>query len=94
MGNVDFSNLFLDLSMADYATVAAAEEAGAPIIKYGLFINTVLDFVIVAFVIFLVIRTLKRLKKKEEAAPTAPPAPTAEEKLLAEIRDLLKTQSR
>lgn len=93
MGNVDFGNLFVNLSMdAAYPSVAAAEAAGAPIVKYGLFINTVIDFVIVAFAIFLVIRTLNRLKKKQEAAPAAPPAPSAEEKLLAEIRDLLKTR--
>ena len=93
MGNVDFSNLFLNLSMdAEYASVAAAEAAGAPIVKYGIFINTVLDFVIVAFVIFLVIRGLNKLRRKQEAAPPPPPpGPTAEEKLLAEIRDLLKT---
>jgi large conductance mechanosensitive channel len=92
MGNVDFSNLFVNLDMdATYASVAAAQEAGAPIIKYGLFINTILDFVIVAFAIFLVIRGLNKLKKKQEAAPPPPPpGPTAEEKLLAEIRDLLK----
>jgi large conductance mechanosensitive channel len=90
MGNVDFSNLFVNLNMdTTYASVAAAQEAGAPIIKYGLFINTILDFVIVAFAIFLVIRGLNKLKKKQEAAPP-PPGPTAEEKLLAESRDLLK----
>jgi large conductance mechanosensitive channel len=91
MGNVDFSNLFLNLRMdAEYASVTAAETAGAPIIKYGVFINTVLDFVIVAFAIFMVIRALNKLKKKQEAAPAAPPAPSAQETLLAEIRDLLK----
>jgi len=95
MGNVDFSNLFVNLSMdAAYPTIAAAEAAGAPILKYGLFINTVLDFVIVAFAIFLLIRALNKLKRKQEAAPPAPAAPSAQEKLLAEIRDLLKTQSR
>jgi large conductance mechanosensitive channel len=94
MGNVDFSNLILNRILdTDYTSVAAAEEAGAPIIKYGMFINTILDFVIVAFAIFMVIRALNKLKKKQEAAPAAPPAPSAEEKLLAEIRDLLK-QSR
>lgn len=91
MGNVDFSNLFLNLNMdASYPSVAAAQEAGAPIIKYGMFINTVLDFVIVAFAIFLLIRALNKLKRKQEEAPPAPPAPSAEEKLLTEIRDLLK----
>jgi large conductance mechanosensitive channel len=53
-----------------------------------------LDFVIVAFAIFLLIRSINKLKRKQEAAPPAPPAPSAEEKLLAEIRDLLKAQSR
>ncbi len=92
MGNVDFSNLFVNLTMGQsYASVAEAEAAGAPIIKYGIFINTVLDFVIVAFAIFLLIRGLNKLKRKQEAAPPPPPpGPTAEEKLLAEIRDLLK----
>ena len=94
MGNVDFGNLFLNLSLdSHFDTVAAAEAAGAPIIKYGLFINTILDFMIVAFAIFLLIRTLNRLKRKQEAAPPpAPPPPSAEQQLLAEIRDLLKTQ--
>ena len=94
MGNVDFSNLFVNLTMSQsFASVAAAEAAGAPIIKYGVFVNTVLDFVIVAFAIFLVIRGLNKLKKKQEAAPPpAPPGPSNEEKLLGEIRDLLKAQ--
>jgi large conductance mechanosensitive channel len=92
MGNVDFSNLFVSLGAASYETLASAEAAGAPVIKYGMFINTVLDFLIVAFSIFMVIRTLNRLKKKEETAPAAPPAPSAEQKLLTEIRDVLKAQ--
>ena len=92
MGNVDFSNLFVNLTMgATYGSVAEAEAAGAPIIKYGIFINTILDFVIVAFAIFLVIRGLNKLKRKQEAAPPpAPPGPTPDQKLLTEIRDLLK----
>jgi large conductance mechanosensitive channel len=92
MGNADFSNLFVNLR-GDYLTVAAAEEAGAPIIKYGMFINTVLDFVIVAFAIFMVIKAMNKLKRQQQAAPPPPPpAPSAEEKLLAEIRDVLKAQ--
>jgi large conductance mechanosensitive channel len=95
MGNVDFSNLFVNLGMTQpYTSVAEAEAAGAPIIKYGIFINTVLDFVIVAFAIFLVIRGINKLRRKQAAAPATPPAPTTEEKLLMEIRDLLRTQSR
>lgn len=90
MGNMDFSDLFLSLGGGSYNSLAAAEEAGAPIIKYGLFINNVLDFVIVAFAIFLVIRAMNRLKKKEEEAPPPAPQPSAEEKLLTEIRDVLR----
>jgi large conductance mechanosensitive channel len=90
MGNLDFSNLFVNLGDGAFETLAAAEEAGAPVVKYGLFINNVLDFVIVAFAIFMVIRAMNKLKKQEEAAPPAPPVPSAEEKLLTEIRDVLK----
>lgn len=89
-GKMDFSSLFINLSTEDYATLAAAQEAGAPIIRYGIFINTLLDFTIVAFAIFLLVRTINRLKKAEP--PPAPPGPSAEEKLLGEIRDLLKTR--
>ena len=91
LGNMDFSNLFVSLR-GSYDTVAAADAAGAPIIKYGVFINNIIDFVIVAFVIFLLIRTINKLKRKQEAAP--PPGPSTQEKLLMEIRDLLKAQSR
>ena len=92
MGNVDFSNLFVNLTMGStFGSVAEAEAAGAPIIKYGIFINTIIDFIIVAFAIFLVIRGLNKLKRKQEAAPPPPPpGPTPEQQLLAEIRDLLK----
>lgn len=90
MGNVDFSSLFINLGSGTYATLAAAEEAGAPVIRYGMFINTVLDFVIIAFAIFLVVRGMNKLKKKEEEKPAPPPTPSNEEKLLAEIRDALK----
>ena len=95
MGNLDFSNLFLTLGGGTFESLAAAEEAGAPVIKYGLFINNILDFIIVAFAIFMVIRAMNKLKKAEEAAPPpAPPAPSAEEKLLTEIRDVLKQGQR
>jgi len=74
-----------------YENLAAAAEAGAPIVKYGVFIQTVLDFLIVAFVIFMVIKGMNSMKAKQEAAPEAPPAPSAEVTLLTEIRDALKT---
>ena len=91
LGGVDFANLFIDLSGEGYATLAAAQEAGAATINYGLFINAIINFLIVAFVIFLIIRSIN--KQKEEAT-AAPPAPSAEEKLLAEIRDLLREQNK
>ena len=90
MGNVDFANLFINLSDKAYETLDAAKKAGAATINYGVFINTVLDFIIVAFAIFMVIKQMNRLKKQEEAAPAEPPPPPREEVLLEEIRDLLK----
>ena len=69
MGNVDFSDLFINLSSGSYNSLAEAKAAGAATINYGLFINTVLDFVIVAFAIFMLIRTMNKLKRKEEPAP-------------------------
>lgn len=70
LGDVDFTDIFINLSSTAYETLALANEAGAPTIKIGLFINTVIDFVIVAFVIFLVIRQMNKLKK---APPPADP---------------------
>jgi hypothetical protein len=67
--------------------------AGAATINYGVFVNTVINFLIVAFAIFMVIKQMNKLKKKVEAAPEAPKAPPREEVLLQEIRDLLKTKS-
>jgi len=90
LGNVDFSNLFIDLSGAGHASLAAAKEAGAPVIAWGAWLNTVIDFVIVAFVIFLVVKQINRLKKAEPAP--APPGPTREEMLLTEIRDTLRAR--
>ena len=72
LGKVDFSNLFIDLSGKSYATLAEAKAAGAATIKYGLFLNTVVDFVVVAFVIFLLIQQINRMKRQPEAAPAAP----------------------
>jgi large conductance mechanosensitive channel len=94
LGGVDFSSLYINLSDGVYASLAAAQEAGAVTINYGLWLNTVIDFVIVAFAIFMVVRQMNRLKKKAEKAPAAPPpAPPREEVLLTEIRDLLKSRA-
>ena len=78
LGNVDFTGLFIDLSGKGYATLAQAQEAGAPTINYGIFINTVVDFVIIAFAIFIVVRQINALKRQEEAPaaePTTKPCP-------------------
>ncbi|MCB1530377.1 MAG: large conductance mechanosensitive channel protein MscL [Rhodospirillales bacterium] len=87
---VDFSNLFIALDGSDFGTLAAAEEAGASIVKYGVFMNAVINFLIVAFVVFLLVKQVNRLKKAAEEAPKAPAAPPADIQLLTEIRDLLK----
>ena len=68
LGKVDFTNLFVSLSGEHYDSLAQAKEAGAPTVNYGLFLNTVLDFVLVAFVIFLVVRQMNRLKKVDPQA--------------------------
>jgi large conductance mechanosensitive channel len=80
---VDFSDLAIVLKKA-------VGETPAVTLAYGKFIQTVIDFLIIAFVIFMVVKVYNSNQKKEEAKPTAPPAPSNEEKLLAEIRDLLK----
>ena len=67
-GNLDFSNLFISLNGQAYESLKAAKDAGAPTINYGLFLNTVIDFIIVAFVIFLIVKQLNRLKKEAPAA--------------------------
>jgi len=72
LGNVDFSELFINLSGQDYASLAQAKEAGAATINYGVFINTVLDFVIVAFAIFMMIRLMNRLQRQQAPAPAKP----------------------
>jgi len=85
LGDVDFSNLAVTLQ-------AATADAPAVTLNYGTFVNTVLDFLIVAIAIFAVIKLMNAAKKKEEAAPAAPPAPSNEEVLLTEIRDALRSR--
>jgi len=89
LGGVSFANLYVALDGATYESLAAAEEAGAAIMKYGSFLQNVVDFLIIAFVIFMMIRAMNNLKKKEDDAPAAPPEPSDEVKLLTEIRDSL-----
>jgi len=90
IGGVDFSDLKIILKQATVDEVGNAIEAVS--INYGAFIQTAIDFIIIAFAIFMVIKGMNRLKKKEEEKPAAPPAPPKEEVLLTEIRDLLKNR--
>ena len=92
LGGVDFSDLFINLTDIQYESLAAANEAGAPVIAYGSFINNIISFLIVAFAVFLLVKGINNMKKKEEEAPAAPPEPTKTEVLLEEIRDALKTR--
>ncbi len=90
LGGVDFSNLFITLSSGTYATLAEAEKAGAAVLKYGMFMQTVVDFLIIAWVVFVVIKAINRMKRAEPA-PAPEPAVTPEEVLLLrEIRDAVK----
>ncbi|HEX6003443.1 MAG TPA: large conductance mechanosensitive channel protein MscL [Burkholderiales bacterium] len=94
LGKVDFSNLFLVLKQGTtpgpYLTVDAAQKAGAVTFNYGLFVNNVISFLIVAFAVFLLIRAINRLRRREEEKPAEPPAPPEEVVLLREIRDTLR----
>ncbi|WP_373389224.1 large-conductance mechanosensitive channel protein MscL [Pseudomonas alcaligenes] len=87
IGGVDFSDLAITLK-------AAEGDIPAVMLSYGKFIQTVLDFVIVAFAIFMGVKVINRLKREEAASPAEPPAPTKDQELLTEIRDLLKNQQK
>jgi large conductance mechanosensitive channel len=108
VGNIDFTNLYLPLSekvrQAQEAYAAAPTTLGAhlpldlaqkagPVLAWGDFVTITLNFLIVAFCIFLLVKGMNALKRHEEAKPTLPPEPTAQEKLLTEIRDLLKSRA-
>lgn len=90
LGKVDFTNLFVNLSGTPVASLAEAKAKGLATLNYGVFLNTTIEFLIIAFAIFVVVKQINRLKREAPAAPAAPPEPSNEEKLLAEIRDLLK----
>ena len=89
---IDFSALYINLSGEEYESLTSAQEAGAAVVSYGVFINTLINFLIVAFVVFLLVKGANKLKRQAEEQPkTAEPVPTpADIKLLTEIRDLLK----
>ncbi|MEM7427606.1 MAG: large conductance mechanosensitive channel protein MscL [Pseudomonadota bacterium] len=92
-GGLDFTNVFINLSGGEHATLAAAKEAGAATINVGVFVNAVIAFLIVAWIMFLIVKSMNTAKKameEEEAAAPAPAEPSEDIKLLTEIRDLLK----
>jgi large conductance mechanosensitive channel len=87
LGGIDFSDFFLTLKGGSYATLDEAKKAGAVTINYGVFINSVVNFLIVAFAVFILVKQVNRLYRTE---PPPPAKPSRQEELLAEIRDLLK----
>ena len=93
LNGVDFSDLFIVLGEGSYDSLATAQEAGAATINYGVFINAVINFLIVAFVLFMIIRLVNRLKREEEAAPVeeAPAEPTTDEQILETLQKLNTT---
>ncbi len=98
-GAPDFSNLFVllkapaDMEGVNMESIASVREAGGVALGYGLFINAVIAFILVAFVLWMVVRSMNKLKKKEEPAPEPEPAGPSAEDLLTEIRDVLKSQN-
>jgi len=89
LANVDFTSLFVSLNGKVYASLAEAQAAGAPTLNYGVFLNTVINFLIVAFAVFMMVKVMSRIRKKEALAAPVPAVPTKQEVLLEEIRDLL-----
>ncbi len=88
LGGVDFTELFITLGSGDYATLAEAEKAGAAVLRYGVFLQTLVDFLIIAWIVFIAVKAINRLKRQEpEPAPAAPPEEVV---LLREIRDALR----
>ncbi|MEC8275062.1 MAG: large conductance mechanosensitive channel protein MscL [Pseudomonadota bacterium] len=90
-GGADFTNRFIVLGSGSFDTLAAAQEAGVATLNYGVFINTVVEFIIIAFVLFIMVRTYNRFRRKQEEVPAEPPAPPRQEVLLEEIRDALRS---
>lgn len=89
VGGIDFSNIFITLKGQSVATLAEAQKAGAVTLNIGLFINALINFIIIGFAVFWVVKALSVLYRQQEAAPAEPPPPSKSELLLGEIRDLL-----
>ncbi len=88
-GGVDFSNMFVALNGEHYDSLAQAREAGAPTVNFGVFINNLISFMIVAFVLFMAIKGMNQLRRKQEEEPATEPPPSQEVQLLEQIRDAL-----
>lgn len=89
-GGMDFSDFYFNLSDGEYASLKAAKDAGATTVNYGAFVNTLINFLIVAFAVFMLVKQVNRFRRKEAVAPSAP---NRSEVLLEEIRDLLKNKA-
>jgi large conductance mechanosensitive channel len=92
VGGIDFSNVYVVLKGERLATLEATQKAGGVTLNIGLFLNAVIQFLIVAFAVFWLVKAISQLQRKAEAAPAPPPVPTRSEALLEEIRDLLKAR--
>jgi large conductance mechanosensitive channel len=90
IGGIDFSDLFITLGDGEYDSLADAQAAGAATINYGVFLNNVISFLIVAFAVFLLVKAINSMKRKEEEKPAEPAAPPEDVVLLREIRDELR----
>jgi large conductance mechanosensitive channel len=92
VGGIDFTNIFVTLKGPSEATLADAQKAGAVTVNFGVFLNALIQFLIVSFAVFWMVKALARLRVREDPAPVAPPAPPRSEVLLEEIRDILATK--
>lgn len=93
-GGINFNSLYINLSGKTFESYEAAKAAGAAVIGYGTFIQTVITFLLIAWAVFLLVKAFNALRHKQPEAPAVPPPPTHEEVLLTEIRDLLARQNR
>ena len=91
LGKVDFANLFIAMNGQHYATIAEAKKAGVGTINYGLFLNALINFLIIAFIIFMIVKAANKLKKAPVEVVAVAPPPTTDQQLLMEIRDSLRT---
>ena len=90
LGKVDFANLFIAMDGQHYATLAEAKKAGVGTLNYGLFINALINFLIIAFIIFMIVRAANRMKKAPVEVVAVPAGPTTDQQLLMDIRDSLR----